>query len=875
MRRLRAWAVRFASLRSLPRRDADLQAEIDSHIQLHTDDNIRAGMSPAEARRQALLHLGGIEAVKERQRDRAGVPLLQHLWRDIRYGVRVLRRNPTFSAISIATLALGIGANTSIFTLVNAVLLRPLPYEHADRLVLLWSTDSRSGARELSVSYPDFETWRDGTESFEQVAALTSRAVTLGGAEQAELVPAIQTTTAFFHVVGVQAILGRVFTGSDAAAEAQPVAVLSDAAWNRQFGGRREVIGTTVLVNGQPHVVIGVVPSDMHFIPTEVEQVYTLLPRETDRQHGYLRVVARLRPEATLAAARAELEIVARRNAAAFPKTNTDSGASVVPLEAAVGAPVRDALLLLLSIVGAVLLIACTNVANLVLARNASRQHELSLRISLGAGRARIVQQLLTESLLLALAGGAAGLLLAPVLTDALLAMLGDNVPLPRVESIRLDGTVLVFALAVSVATGLLFGVGPAALSAPRRLSSSTHDAGRSIAGSRTGRRTRAALVVAETAIALVLLAAAASLMRSFMELRGTPPGFSTDHGLAVGMRLPPALAPGPPREAFFEDLRGRVESLPGVRSAAFVSSLPMAGGRDTLQFRLNDQPTAKPSSANFNIASPGYFRTMRIPVIEGREFTPADDTSAPQAIVINETAARRFWPGVDPLGKQITLSGRSVVMTVVGVTGDVRQSDLGTAPRPEIFLCALQPTPDWSGFVLVVHAASEPLSLVADVRASLRTVNPAVAIARVGTMEEVVAFRLAQPRVYTTLLGAFAALALVLAAVGLYGVIAYSVTQRTRELGVRLALGSTPAALVAAILKQGALLTGFGIAIGLTGAYAATQSVARLLPGTKGTDPWTPLGVAAIMLVVGCAAAYIPARRAARVDPLLALRAE
>jgi putative ABC transport system permease protein len=364
-------------------------------------------------------------------------------------------------------------------------------------------------------------------------------------------------------------------------------------------------------------------------------------------------------------------------------------------------------------------------------------------------------------------------------------------------------------------------------------------------------------------------------LVRSFIALRGTPPGFAADHVLAVGMRLPPAIAPGAPRAAFFEELRVRVESLPGVHSAGFVSSLPMGGGSDRLQFYLKDQPTAKPSSANFNIASPGYFRTMRIAVTAGREFTPADNASAPHAIVINQTAARQFWPGADPLGRQITMRGRPVVMTVVGVTGDVRQSDLSTVPRPEIFLSALQLTPDWPGFALVVHAASEPMSLVADVRASLRSVNPDVAIARIGAMEDVVAGRLAQPKVYTTLLGAFAVLALVLAAVGLYGVIGYSVAQRTRELGVRLALGSSPSSLVVAIMKHGAVLTAFGIALGLLGAYAATRSIATLLPGANASDPSTFVAAAAVMLFVGCTAAYIPARRAARVDPLIALRAE
>jgi len=875
MRTLRSWVLRLAGLFSPGRREDEIRQELESHLQLHIDDNVRAGMSPAEARREALLRLGGIESVKETQRDRSGVPLLQHLARDVRYAFRVLRRNPTFTAITVVTLALGIGANTSIFTLVNAVLLRPLPYSDPARLVMIWGTDPRTGGREMSVSYPDFEAWRDGTHSFEHVAAFTSRSVTLGGAELAELVPAVQTTSGFFRVLGMNALAGRLFADSDETSEAQPVAVLSDAAWKRQFGGRGDIIGTTITINQRPHVVIGIVPSEFHFIPTEVEQVYTLLPRETNREHGYLRVIARRRPNATMAAAQAELDVIATRTAAAFPRTHAGTGIALVSLEAAVGAPVRDGLLILLALVGAVLLIGCTNVANLLLARNASRQHELGLRISLGAGRARILQQLLTESLLLALAGGAAGLVMAPILTDALLAMLGSGVPLPRIEGVNIDRTVVLFTFGVSLAAGLVFGVVPAAVAAPSALQASARDASRTIAGTRAGQRTRATLVVVETAIALVLLAAGAMLTRSFLELRATAPGFVTGDVLAVGLRLPVSLAPGAQRETFFEELRRRIETLPGVRSAGFISSLPMAGGRDTLQFRLKDQPGAKPLSANFNIASPGYFKTLEIPIIAGREFSNADGASTNPVIVVNETAARRFWPGRAALGMEIAVSESTSTLKVIGVTGDVRQSDLGTAARPEIFLCALQPGPGWSTFALVVKARGEPMSLLPDVRASLRAVQRDVAISRVGTMEDVVAGRLAQPRAYTILLGAFAALALILAAVGLYGVISYSVTQRTREMGIRLALGSSPAALVRSILKTGTALTAAGIVIGLAGAYAVTQSIAKLLPGARGGDPLTLAGVAVLMLSVGSLASYLPARRAARVDPLAALRVE
>ena len=873
MRSLRAWAVRVLALFRGDSVDRDLRAELESHLQLHADDNVRAGMSPAAARRAAALRLGGIEAVRERQRDRAGVPPLQHVGRDVGYAVRILRRHPSFTVVTVLTLALGIGANTSIFTVVNAVLLRPLPYHDADRLTMIWATDSAAGTHEMSISYPDFEAWRTGTRSFEALAAFTSRPATLGGGDQPELVPAVQTTPEFFRVLQVPALAGRTFGDADAASGAPATAVLSDAAWRRQFGGRGDIIGHTITVNRRPHVVIGVVAAAMHFIPTASEQVYTLLPRETDRRHLYLRTVARLRAGVTVAAAQSEMDVVASRLAAEFPQTNATTGARVVSLASAVGAPVRSGLLVLLALVAAVLLIACTNVANLLLARHASRQHELALRISLGAGRGRIVQQLVTESLVLALAGGAVGLLIAVLLTRALVALLADGVPVPRLETIAIDSTVLAFVLVTAIATGLFFGVVPALVATPRQVTAAARESGR--ASTRRGGRTRGALVVLETALALALLAAAGMLTRTFLELRGTAPGFVADDVAVIGGRMPPTLAPGPPRQAFFEQVRARLESQPGVISAGFVTSLPMGGSSDSLQFRLVDAPGAAPASARFNIAGPGYFRTMQIPIRTGREFTSSDTATAPGAVVINETAARRFWPGRDPIGRRIMLTGRPDAFTVVGVTGDVRQSDLGTAPRPEIFLCGLQDGPDWPAFALVVRTAGDPEALITAARAAVRAVNGDVAIATVGTMEEVLAGRLAQPRIYTLLLGAFALLALVLAAVGLYGVVSYSVAQRTRELGIRLALGSSPASLVGGVMRHAAALTAVGVGIGLGGGYLATRVVATLLPGSRPGDPLTLAAVAVLMLVVGATASYLPARRAARIDPLTALRAE
>ena len=872
MRTLSAWAARIITfLRG--NSDREFDAELESHLQLHVDDNLRAGMSPAEARRHAAIRLGGVEGIRERHRDRRGLPGVQHLSRDLRYAGRTLRRQRIFTLVTVLTLALGIGANTSIFTLVNAVLLDPLPYPAPDRLVMVWGTDASGEGRETSISYPDFETWQQDARSFEGIAAFTSRAVILGSGDQPELVPGVQTTADFFQVLGVEPIAGRTFAEGDALAGADPVAVVSDAAWRRLFAAQPDAIGQSIKVNNQAHTVIGVVPSSMHFIPTELEQVYTLLARETDRQHGYLRTVGRLRPDVTVASAQSEMDVIAGRIAAAFPRTNKGSGAHVVPLSAAGGTPVRDALLILLALVGGVLLIACTNVANLLLARNATRQQELALRVSLGASRGRILQQLLSETLLLAFAGGLGGLVVAQLCTDLLLALLDGSVPVPRLERVRLDTTVLTYAAGVSLGTGFLFGVVPAFVAAPRRVRR-VSESGRSVAGGRGARRTRSALIVLETALALVLLAAAAMLARSFVELRGTPPGFTADGVLAVGLRLPPNLAPGAPRAAFFEQLHTRLQTLPDIESSGFVANLPLAGGSDSLQFRVVDRPGAKPASATFNIATPGYFATMQIPAVAGREFTPADTTTG-HVVVINETAARRFWPGMDPIGRQIVLGGRTEGMTVVGVTGDVRQSSLGSEPRPEIYLSGLQTGPDWSTFVLVVRARPGASSPAADVRAALRQVNRDVAIAKIAPMTDVIAGSVAEPRLYTALIGAFAVLAVLLAAVGLYGVMSYSVAQQTRELGIRLALGSTPAGIVLSVLRQGTLLTMLGILLGSGGAYFATQAIARLLPGSRGEDPITFTAVAVVMVVIGAAASFVPARRAARVDPLAALRVE
>jgi putative ABC transport system permease protein len=875
MRRARAWLLRLVGVFTGHRRDHEFTEELESHLAMHVEDNVRAGMTPGEARRHALVKLGGIEQAKETYRDRARLPLLDHLLQDVRVGTRMLRRNPLFTAVAVLTLGLGIGANAAIFSVVNAVLLRPLPYPDPERLVLIWATDTKRGATEDVASYPDVEDWKAQSTSFDGMAAFTSRSAMLAGSDQAELVPAIQVMPGFFEMLGVRPAIGRTFRADDAESRAL---LLSDSAWKRRFAGRADVLGQTLRLNEQTHVVIGVMPPDFRFSPDQREQVYTALARDPSRNHGFLRTVGRLRRGVSRAAAQADLDRITRRLAEQYPRSNQHVGANVMPLVDAMARHAKPGLLICLGVVAMVLLVACTNVANLLLSRNASRQKELALRTALGAGRRRLTQQLLTESLLIALAGGALGLLLSAWTAPLLAAMLADNFPIPRIDGTRTDEWVLGFTLVVSLATAVLFGGLHALAAASLDLSGRLRESGRTATtGARAG-RIRSGLVIMETALALVLLAGAGSLLKSLLVMRSTAPGFTAENLLTVGFWLPKSkLANTAERLRFFENVMTRVAALPGVRGAALVANLPMGGGYDTLGFRVVGRPAPAPGAsfnANFNIASPGYFRTMGIPLRAGREFTDSDSAGAPPVIVINETAAQRFWPGEDPLGRQITVTNR-IPHTVVGIARDVRQMSLGTAPRPEIFLNSLQPTPDWPWLTLVVRTASDPASLRASIKGIAQSVDRNVPIAQMRTFDEVLSGSLAQPRVYTMLVGAFAALALLLAAVGLYGVVAYTASQRTHEMGVRQALGAARGDILRLVLRQGLALSTAGTALGLLCALAVTRLLRSLVPTVQPGDPLTLLAVSALLMAVAVAATLLPAERASRVDPLVALRCE
>jgi putative ABC transport system permease protein len=875
---LRAWTARVGGLFGRDRRERELREEIDSHLHLHIEDNVRAGLSPAEARRQALLRLGGVERLKEEYRDQRSVPLLQHLAQDVRFALRVLWKTPTFTAVAVLTLSLGIGANTAVFSVVNAVLLRPLPFPQSGRLVLIWATNTKNGDQHDVASYPDFEDWKGSSGSFEGMAAFTSRGVTLAGPDEAVMVPALQTTPGFFETLGVLPTLGRTFQASDVMSGEPRVAILSDTLWRHQFGARADVVGQLIRANEEVHAIVGVMPAGFRFAAEEPEQIYTALAPDRNRNHGFLRVIGRLRPGVSRVSAQSEMEAVAQRIAQDFPKSNANVGVNVMPLVDAGVGDARSGLLLFLGVVMLVLLIACTNVANLMLARNAQRARELAIRTAMGAGRRRIIQQLLTESLVLSLAGGLLGLVLANWGTRLLVALLSNAAPIPRIEATHSDWWVLGFTLTLSLATGVLFGVVPALVAAPRDLNDTLRDTSRSVTAGVRGRGARACLMIAETALALILLAGAGMLLKTLFVLRSTAPGFTAENVLTVEFLLPQKkLAGTADRAAFFSDVLARVRTVAGVRSAALVANLPLNGGSDSLGFKIPGRGD-KFISASFNIVSAGYFRTMEIPVPAGREFTDQDRTGSLPVIVVNDAAARRFWPGENAVGKQILLPmsrTNILALTVVGVAGDVRQMSLGIPTRPEIYLNSLQPGPGWPSTVLVVRTSVEPTTLAGAIKAAARAVDRDVPVNRMRSLDEVLAGSLAQPRVYTALLAVFASLALALAMIGLYGVVAYSVAQRTHEIGIRMALGAGPGDVVRMVLRHGAGYAIAGTVIGLAGAMAFMRLLATVMPAAQPGDLTTLAAVSALLLGVALAASYIPARRGSLVDPVVALRSE
>ncbi len=879
MRALRALFFRLAGLFHQERRERDLSREIASHLELHIDDNLRAGMSARDARRNALLKLGGIAAAQESYRERRGLPLVENLARDLRYGARMLRKNPGFTAIACLVLALGIGANTAIFTVVNAVLLRPLPYRDAGKLVVVLHHGDGP------VAPANLLDWRAQNHVFQGMSAAEYWTTNLAGEDRPEKVRALRVTADLFPLLGVPPLLGRVFLPEEEQRGRDHRIVLSYGLWQRRFAGDESVLGRPISLDGETYTIVGVMPRGFRFAPfwatkAELWAPLALGDRALSREGQSLRVFARLLPGVTIERARAAMAAITTHLEAQYPGTNQD--VRVVSLREKTVGDVRPALEVLAGAVGLVLLIACANVSHMLLARSAARQREIAIRTALGAGRGRLIRQLLAESLLLAALGSGAGLLLAVWGIRALPALGPPD--LSGLHDLRLDGTVLLFTVAASLFAAVAVGLAPALGGGALNLGESLKEGGRGSSESAPGSRLRGLLVVSEFALALVLAIGAGLMLRSFAALEAIDPGFHTRGVLSMVVSVAGTAQAEPGRRAvFYRELLRRAGALPGVQAASAINHLPLAGDTWKFSFRLEGRPRPRPGEAPaavYRVVWPNYFRTMNLPLLRGRDVSETDTRDTPPVVVVNERLAQQSWPGEDAIGKRILLDDTPI--SVVGVAKNARQEDWAAAPGSEIYLPYLQSRDYLEGagahlgyLTLVARTSGDPAALVRALEGEVRSLDRNVPVSEVQTMEQVVAQSTGGARFYLLLLGAFAAVALVLAAAGIYGVMSYSVSRRRHEIGIRVALGAMRADVAGLVLRETALLVAAGAGLGLAGAFGLTRLMARLLYTVSPSDPATFLTVPPILAAVALAAAYLPARRAARTDPMAALRNE
>jgi putative ABC transport system permease protein len=800
---------------------------------------------------------------------------LEEAWFDLRYGLRTLARNPGFAAVAIVSLGLGIGATTAIYSVLRAVALRPLPYRDAGRLAMLWTDDPKHDVHEEGVSYPNFLDWREQSRAFEDMA-ICSRPLqfTLFGADESERLSGVLVSQNFFDFLGVAPALGRA-PSLEEFERGETVVLLSHGLWQRRFGASPAAVGSRVVLDGRPYRVIGVMPRNFRFpdIQTDLWQPLTAFDRwsriASSRYGDWGRVLARLRPGLSFAQAQIEMDTIGRRLAAQYPVTDPDFagfGVNVVPLIIQVtGENTRLALTVLLGAVVVVLLVACANVCNLTLARGTARQRELAVRAALGAGQGRLIRQIVTESALLALVGAAAGMAVARGSLSALVALGGGTIA--RADEIRIDGGVLAVTAGLSVFAALLVGLAPALLLVRGELESALRGSGRGSSESAGRRRMHSGLVVAEFALAVVLLAGAGLLFRSFLKVLAVDPGLRPDHVLTLRLSLQ-----GQQVLVFYQQVLDRARSLPGVVAAGLTEDVLQRRNPD-LSITVEGRPAAPSIALSDEGVSPGLFEALRVPLLRGRFFTDADVRGGLPVAIVNQTMARHFWPGEDPIGKRFkpgSATSRDPWLTVVGMAADVRRQGLEHAPCALYFRPLLGRNMD-----LVVRAASDPLGLARAVREEIRAVDKTVAVYGVTTLENQLAELTAPRRFQTLLVTLFAALALGLAAVGVYGVLHYAVARRTQEIGIRMALGARAGNILRTVLGQGLGLAGAGVALGLVAASWLTQLLSSLLFGVGATDPATFVAAPLVLLAVAAAASLIPARRATKVDPLEALRCE
>jgi len=805
------------------------------------------------------------------------------LLQDVRYAFRLLAKSPGFTAIAILTLALGIGANTAIFSVVNGVLLRPLPFRDPSQLVLI---AEKSSFPVISTSYENYLDWRDQSHSFESMEATRGGAITLTGAGDPERLNVRMVTAGLFSMLGINARVGRTFLPEEDRAGGTPVALLSYGLWQRRFGGSQEIIGKAINLDAQPYTVVGILPSGFQILqPADIFLPFMpwakTLPDDRNWHPGII-PLARLKSGVSREQARVDMVGITKRLEQQYPDYNTGTSADVVGLQDQIVQNSRPALLLLLGAVSFVLLISCVNVANLLLARAASRGREVAIRTALGAGRARVIRQLLTESVLLSLAGGLLGVLMASAALGPLLKLAAGSVP--QGAPIGLDPWVLAFTAGVSLLTGLLFGIVPAMRTAKLDLREALNEGSRGSTAGPGQHRLRGVLVAMEIALAMLLLVGSGLLLRSFSRLQEVPPGFQPDHLLVADIPLSQtAYAKPENRYQFFDRLVERARTLPGVRSAAAASFLPVSGGGSVIHFNITGRPPKSPHefvAAGYRTITPNYLETLGVPLLQGRLFTHADNEKSPAVVAINATMAHIFFPNENPLGKRLQLGAlpdqQVPTMEIVGVVGDVRPG-LGIDPQAEMYLPYRQADLVLPVFQLsvVMRTAGDPTLQTSALRSALAEIDPNQPLVRVRTMEENMATTVAQPRFRAWLIGIFAALALVLAAVGVYGVMSYTVTQRTSEIGVRVTMGAQPQDVFRIIVGEGLRLALIGVGVGLVTALALTRLLRSFLFGISAYDPLTFVGVSLLLTFVAVAASFFPARRATLVDPLVALRYE
>jgi predicted permease len=887
----RRWDIVRMRLRSLARRqrvEEDLDKELRFHLEQQLEENLAAGMPPAEARRAALRKLGGVTQIQEECRDMRRTDYIENFWRDLRYALRALRKNPGFTVVIVLTLALAIGANSAIFSVIDGVLLRPLPYPEANRIVRVFF-HSASYAK-FPLNPFDFRDFRRLIRSFESLAGFTRADLQLSGTGQPERFTGFAVTAGFFHVLGLHPARGHEFNANAEIPGNEQQVILSDRLWRNRFAADPNIVGRKITLDSRPFTVAGVMPPGTehpgnayngvaHGETVDLWWPFAFRGDPTQRGSHYLEAIGRLKKGVSSTEAQAEMNALIAQVGRDHPGALAGWQALVIPLYQEIVGPSQRLLLVLLGAVGLVLLIACANAANLLLARATARQREIAVRTALGAGRSRLVRQMLTESLLIALIGGVCAIAIAVVGVRTLVALLPAG--FPRADTIHVNAAVFAFTLLVALATGVLFGLAPALQAARTDVQDTLRAGGRGAGGSRGHLRLRSVLVVGEVSLACLLLIGAGLMLRSFVNLLRADPGFRPEHLLTARVSLPDATYKPLETLRFWGRLAESLNSVAGIRAAGVGTDLPWTGYDDNIGgFTIEGKkpPADQEFHARYHVASPGYFRAMGIPLVRGRFFTAGDNMKGTPAMIVNRSMARRYWPNEDALGKRITFDDHPKEkdwMTIVGIVGDVK--DKPDSPAAEMALWwPIDQTPvSVNGMAVAVRGSSEPALLANDLRRAVRQLDPTLAVANISSMDDIADANVSTPRFALFLVALFAGLALTLAAIGIYGVISYAVSQRTQEFGLRMALGAQPGDVRRLVLRQGVKLALAGVALGLVGALALGRVLWSLLYQVSAADPVTFASVSAIAIAVAVLACYLPARRATAVDPANALRSE